>query len=149
VKQHADIRSLLLPWVEQKLDQQSAQDVEEHLGECSSCKEYFEVMSIALTPSALPQDGLSVDPYLPARIRAHAAPSLSLSGRDLLVRWSLRTAVFAAAIVVGVYMGEKLSYRSTTVTDQRVISEYSDYLGGVGIGDRWQTVALVSEEVSE
>jgi predicted anti-sigma-YlaC factor YlaD len=149
VKQHSDIRSLLLPWVEHTLDQQSAQDVEEHLGECSSCKEYFEMMSAALSPSLLPKGGLSVDPFLPSRIRAHAEVSLHLSAKDQLVRWSLTTAVFAAAIVVGVYMGEKLSYRSTSVTDQRVISEYSDYLGGVGIGDRWQTVALVSEEVSE
>ena len=89
------------------------------------------------------------DQYMPSRIRAQAkeALSVSLSGRNIVVRWSLRTVVFAAAIIFGVYMGEKLSYQSSVVTDQRIISEYSGYLGESGIGERWQTVTLTNEVV--
>jgi hypothetical protein len=102
-------------------------------------------MSSQLSPSGGTQYGLSVDPYLPTRVRALSARSGRLSARELIVRWSLRTLVFAAAIIVGIYIGERLSYRPAALTDEHIISEYSTYLDGSGIGDRWQTVAQVSE----
>jgi hypothetical protein len=88
---------------------------------------------------------------MPTRIRARAKESMSVSssGKDIVVRWSLRAVAFVAAIVVGIYMGEKLSYQPSVVTDQRIISEYSNYLGESGIGERWQTVALTNEGVSK
>ena len=151
MNQHSDIRSLFLPWIEQKLSQQLAQQLEEHLRGCNSCRKYFDTMSAALLPGASSQSGLVPDPYMPTWIRARAKESISVSssGKDIVVRWSLRTVVFAAAIVVGVYMGEKLSYQPSVVTDQHIISEYSNYLGGSGIGERWQTVALTNEVVSK
>ncbi|MCX6144076.1 MAG: hypothetical protein NTZ35_12755 [Ignavibacteriales bacterium] len=151
MKQHSDIRSLFLPWFEQKLKRPLARELEEHLRECDSCKVYFDTMSAAFLPKASLQEGLVPDPYMPTRIRARAitSGSSSLSGKDIVVRWSLRTVAFAVAIVVGVYMGEKLSYQPSVVTDQHIISEYSNYLGGSGIGERWQSVALTSEAVSK
>jgi hypothetical protein len=151
VNQHPDIRSLFLPWAEQKLTQQSARQLEVHLRECNSCQKYYNAMSAALLPGGPSQSGLAPDPYLPTRIRASAPESLAFSpsGRDIVVRWSLRVAAFAAAIVAGVYMGEKLAYQPSVVTDQHIISEYSTYLGESGIGERWQTVTLTSEVVSK
>jgi predicted anti-sigma-YlaC factor YlaD len=151
VNQHPDIHSLFLPWVELKLNQRSAQQLEEHLRECSSCRKYFDTMSAALLPGALEQSGLVPDPYLPTRIRTRAEHSALFpsSGKHVVVRWSLRTVVFAAAIVAGVYMGEKLSSQPSVVTDQHIISEYASYLGESGIGERWQTVALTNEVVSK
>jgi predicted anti-sigma-YlaC factor YlaD len=151
VKQHSDIRSLFLPWLEQKLNQQLAQEIEEHLRGCDSCKKYFETISAALLPGAALQGGLVPDPYVPTRIRSHAreAALVTSSGKAVLVRWSLRTVAFAGAVVLGIYMGEELSYQPSVVTDQHIISEYSNYLGESGIGDRWQTVALTSEVVSK
>lgn len=151
MKQHSDIRSLLLTWVEQKLDQQLAQELEEHLRGCSSCRKYFDMLSSSLLPGVSLQSGLAPDLSLPARIRARGKESLSVpsSGKDIVVRWSLRTVAFAAAIVVGIYMGEKLSYQPSVVTDQHIISEYSNYLGESGIGERWQAVTLTSEGVSK
>jgi predicted anti-sigma-YlaC factor YlaD len=147
VNQHSDIRSLFLLWTEQKINQQLAREIEEHLKGCGPCKNYFDTMSAALLHRASLRDGLVPDPYLPARIRERAktSSSVSSSGREIVVRWSLRTVAFAAAIIVGVYMGEKLSYRSSVVTDQRIISEYSSYLGESGIGERWQAIALTTE----
>ena len=149
MKQHSEIRSLFLPWFEQKISQQPARELEEHLKGCSACGQYFDTMSAVLLPGASSQGRLVPDQYMPSRIRAQAkeALSVSLSGRNIVVRWSLRTVVFAAAIIFGVYMGERLSYQSSVVTDQRIISEYSGYLGESGIGERWQTVTLTNEVV--
>jgi hypothetical protein len=119
-------------------------EVEDHLSGCDSCNRYFQTMSVALSSSPS-QGGLAVDPYLPTRIRARANESVPVTGKEMLVRWSLRTAVFVVAIVVGVYMGEQISYQPAMVTDQHIISEYSNYLGEIGIGDRWQTVAFANE----
>jgi predicted anti-sigma-YlaC factor YlaD len=151
VKQHSDIRSLFLSWFEADLSHPLAQELEEHLRECSSCREYFNALSATLLPKASLQGRLVPDPYMPTRIRARAiaSGSASLSGKDIVVRWSLRTVAFAVAIVVGIYMGERLSYQPSVVTDQHIISEYSNYLGGSGIGERWQSVALTSEAVGK
>lgn len=150
MKQHSDIRSLFLPWIEQTLDPSLVQEIGEHLRECKSCREYFDTMSSAVLPKASMKSGLMPDPYLPTRLRARATESdyVPLTGAGTVVRWSLRTVAFAGAIVVGIYIGENLSYQPSTVTDQHIISEYSNYLGGSGIGERWQLVALASEAVS-
>lgn len=152
MKQHSDIRQLFLPWIEQKLEDRQIKQIEEHLSECVSCKHYFDAMSHAFTSdSSASHARLVPDPFLAARIRvnAKAAASVAPSGRELALRWSLRTAAFAVAIIVGVYMGEKIANQSVVVTDQHIITEYSDYFGESGIGDRWQTVALTNEEVSK
>jgi hypothetical protein len=108
-------------------------------------------MSAAMLPVATSQSVLVPDPYMPVRIRAQARASASIrpSRKEIILRWSLRSVAFAAAIVVGIYMGEKLSYQPSVVTDQHIISEYSNYLGESGIGERWQTVTLVNEGVSK
>ena len=46
-------------------------------------------------------------------------------------------------------MGEKLAYQPSVVTDQHIISEYSNYLVESSIGERWQTVALTGEVASK
>jgi predicted anti-sigma-YlaC factor YlaD len=151
VNQHSDIRLLFLPWAEQQLTQQLAQQVEGHLRECSACRKYYDTMSAALLSEMTMRSRLVPDLYLPTRIRARAKESrfVSPSGNDTLVRWSLRVVAFAAAVVAGLYMGEKLAYEPSVVTDQHIITEYSNYLGESGIGERWQTVALTSEAVSK
>ena len=152
MKQHSDIQQLFLPWSEQKLDDRQVRRIEEHLSECDFCKQYFETMSHALSSDPFDVHARLVpDPFLAARIQASAKASASVtpSGRELVVRWSLSTIAFAAAVMVGIYMGEKIADQSVVVTDQHVITEYSNYFGENGIGDRWQTVALTSEEVSK
>ena len=126
-------------------------ELEDHLKGCRSCRQYFDTMSDALLPGETLQRGLVPDPYMPVRIQALAKELSSTlpSGKDIVVRWSLRAVTFAAAVVLGVYMGDKLANQPLVVTDQYIISEYSSYLGENGIGERWQTVALAGEAVSK
>lgn len=152
MKHHSHIRSLLLPWLELTLDAQRQQLVEEHLKGCETCRKYFDAMSATLLPS---QDSsptaLGADPYLPTRIRAMAESSGRQPNgvKGLVARWVLRTVMFVMAVVFGIYMGEQLSYRTSAITDQNIITEYSESLEVGGIADRLQTIAQANTEVSK
>ena len=126
--------------------------MEEHLENCRECQQYFEKISRVLLPTLTSSnDILEADPYLVTRVmaigrnRAMAVPAPTL----LVGRWVLRSSLFAAAVLLGIYMGEKLSYQPTAITDQKIIAEYSALLDASGIGDRLQTVAQSSAEASK
>ena len=149
---HSHIRSLLLAWLELSLDAQQQQLVEEHLKGCESCRKYFDAMSaVLLPPQESSPNALVADPYLPTRIRAMAESSgRQLNGvKGVVARWVLRTVMFAMAVVFGIYMGEQLSYRTSVLTDQNIITEYSESLEVGGIADRLQTIAQANTEVSK
>ena len=148
VKRHSHIRSLLLPWIELTLKEDQQQLVEEHLKACSFCRQYFDVMSRALLPSPdHSQETLLPDPYLPTRVKAMARQSGAEARRGKSVGlWTLRSAMFLIAVVFGIYLGERLSYRPSTVTEQNLIAEYSESFEVGGIADRLQSVAQTSVE---
>ena len=149
VKRHSQIRSLLLPWIELTLNEDQQQLVEEHLKECSLCRQYFDVMSRALLPSPdRSQDTLLPDPYFPTRVKAMASQSGAEArrGKNVVALWTLRSAMFLIAVVFGIYLGERLSYRPSTVTEQNLIAEYSESFEVGGIADRLQSVAQTSVE---
>ena len=152
MNRHSHIRSLLLPWLELQLKEPERLKVEEHLKNCRECRQYFEKMSRALLPTSTSFNYiLEADPYLVTRVmaigrnRAMAVPAPTL----LVGRWVLRSSLFAAAVLLGIYMGEELSYHPIVVTDQKIIAEYSALLDASGIGDRFQTVAQSSAEGSK
>jgi len=148
VKRHSHIRSLLLPWIELTLNEDQQQLVEEHLKACSFCRQYFDAMSLALLPSPDHlQETLLPDPYLPTRVKAMASQSGAEARRGKsVVLWTLRFAMFLIAVVFGIYLGERLSYRSSTVTEQNLIAEYSESFEVGGIADRLQSVAQIAVE---
>ena len=149
---HSHIRSLLLAWLELSLDAQQQQLVEEHLKGCESCRKYFNAMSEALLPSQeSAPNALRADPFLPTRIRAVAETSSRQQRgmKEVVARWVLRSVMFVMAVVFGIYMGEQLSYRTSSVTDQNIITEYSESLEVGGIADRLQSIAQANTEVSK
>lgn len=149
VKRHSHIRFLLLPWIELTVNEDQRQLVEEHLKECSFCRQYFDVMSRALLPSPdHSQDTLLPDPYLPTRVKAIASRSGAevRRGENAVALWTLRSAMFLIAVVFGIYLGEELSYRPSTVTEQNLIAEYSESFEMGGIADRLQSVAQITVE---
>jgi len=104
---------------------------------------------VALLPS---QEGLKdelvSDPFLPTRIKALVESSTKQRGlRETVVRWTMMSAMFVVAVVCGIFLGEKLATRTSTVTDQSVITEYSDSLKVVDIADRLQSIAQSTTEV--
>ncbi len=152
MKRHSHIQSLLLPWLELTLDAQQQEHVREHLKECTLCRKYFDAMSVILIPSQNSSPGsLAADPYLPTRIRAMRESSgrQPRGVRSVIARWALTTAMFVMAVVFGIYMGERLSYKTSTVTDQNIITEYSESLEVGGIAERLQTIAQATTEVSK
>jgi predicted anti-sigma-YlaC factor YlaD len=149
VKRHSHIRSLLLPWVELTLNEDQRQFVEEHLKECGFCRQYFDIMSRALLPSPdYSQDTLLPDPYLPTRVKAMASLSGAEArrGKNGVALWTMRSAMFVIAVVFGIYLGERLAYQPSTVTEQNLIAEYSESFEAGGIADRMQSVAQINGE---
>ncbi len=152
MKRHSHIKSLLLPWLELTLDAHQQQLVEEHLKECALCRKYFDTMSVTLLPSRDSSPHTVVaDPYLPTRIRAMAESSRGEAHRvkGIVARWAFTTVMFVTAVVFGIYMGERLSYRTSVITDQNIITEYSESLEVGGIADRLQTVAQTNTEATK
>jgi predicted anti-sigma-YlaC factor YlaD len=150
VKRHPHIQSFFLPWLELTLDVQQQRLVEEHLKECSVCQKHFDAMSVVLLPSKeSPPNVLLADPYLPTRIRAMAesAGRQPIGVKGIVGRWALMSVMFVMAVVFGIYIGERLSYRTSTITEQSIITEYSESLEVGGIADRLQTIAQASTEV--
>ena len=152
VKLHSRIRSLFLPWIENRLSADERQLVSKHLEECASCNDYYGKLSAAVLPSKeVLHHGLAADPFLPTRIKALVDSSAEQSQGAMagVVRWTLRSVMFAAAIVCGVYLGEKLSYRTSAVVEQNVITGYLESLETGGIADRLQLMAQSTTEVSK
>jgi anti-sigma factor RsiW len=149
VKQHAEIQSEALAWVEGKLDAGRRSVIAHHLEECPDCRRYFETLSVSLVPTGTrPVMILAADPYLPVRVRAIAAERAAQAEfRDgAALRWTWRTAAFVLAMLLGIFIGESLSYRSPQVTDHHIVYEYSSSLWDSGIESRWQTISQVAVE---
>ncbi len=152
MKQHSHIRTLILPWLESRLTEEEKPELDEHLRSCGACRQYFETLSRMLAPAPdSPKDTLEADPYLITRIKA--ANTRSAARRRVIpayiLRWTVRTALFAVAVAFGIFMGEELSYQPTVITDQKIVAEFSASLDAGGIGDRLQTVAQGSGEASK
>ena len=91
---------------------------------------------------------LAADPYLPIRVKALAAERSAHGGiREMAaLRWTWRTAAFVLAMLLGIYIGESLSYRPPQITDHHILYEYSNSFWDSGIESRWQTVSQVVGE---
>jgi predicted anti-sigma-YlaC factor YlaD len=149
VKQHSEIQSFVLGWIENTLDARQREMVGKHLEICSSCRMYYSTISRVILPQADQNDPRLVpDPYLLTRIRAIAGEGQKSNVPHLqqALRWTLRTAMFVLAIVLGVTIGERLSASQPRVTDSHIITEYSQSFWDSGIENRWVSIAQVGEE---
>lgn len=149
MKLHTDIQSDVLGWIEGTLEAGRRSAVAHHLEECPDCRRYFDALSESLRPSTIAAGKtLSVDPYLPVRVRAIAdgrsARQRSLEGAAL--RWTWRTAAFVVAMLLGIFIGESLSYSSPQITDHHLVYEYSSSFWDSGIENRWQTINQAAVE---
>ncbi|HTY36325.1 MAG TPA: zf-HC2 domain-containing protein [Bacteroidota bacterium] len=148
---HSHTRSLLLRWMEQSLSSQDRLLLEQHLEECAACRQYFESMSQALTPSRTDRTrSIAADPYLPTRIRAmmsEAGKARSTGAR--LVRWGLTSAAAVLAVLCGAFLGEKLSSGTSALAEQNLLTAYQVTVETGGIADRLQTIAQAATEVSK
>src|SRR5438128_144409 len=107
-------KTFCLDWLEGKTSPRKHAAIEDHLGICPDCKNYFGEISNLLTTAAgreLPR--LEPDPYLPQRINALASARKSLP-RIRFVRGAVLTALASAAVGFGIYLGSGLSNSAST-----------------------------------
>jgi anti-sigma factor RsiW len=149
VKEHYQIQTDVLAWIEGTLDANRRSVIARHLEECAGCRRYFETVSAALEPRAAKAEPLlAADPYLPVRVRAIAAGQggRESSRHEVTLRWTWRTAALVVAMLLGIFIGESLSYRTPQITDHHIVYEYSNSFGDSGIESRWQTISLAAGE---
>lgn len=146
---HSQIKSDVLAWIEGTLESGRRDAMAHHLAECPDCRRYIEMLSASLVPSVIPAEmKLVADPYLPTRVKALAAERRAHGGirEGAALRWTWTTAAFVLAMLLGIYIGESLSYRPGQITDRHIISEYSNVFWDSGIESRWQTISQVPGE---
>lgn len=146
---HSEIQSDVLAWIEGTLGDGRRGAIAHHLSECAECRRYFQTLSASLKPSAVRTEKmLDADPYLPIRVKALAAERRGQRGLrgELALRWTWRTAAFVLAMLLGIFIGESLSYRPQEITDHHIVYEYSNVFWDSGIESRWQTISQVAGE---
>lgn len=149
MNQHTEAKSDLLAWIEGTLESSRRSVVTLHLEECADCRRYFEMLSASLEPSASRTEPVLVaDPYLPLRVKALAADRGAREGslEGAALRWTWRTAAFVLAMLLGIFIGESLSYRPQEITDHLIVYEYSNVFWDSGIESRWHTISQVGGE---
>lgn len=121
------VKEFYIDWSEGRLDEALRTHIQEHLGGCAECSDYFAGMSRLLEgadPGLLPK--LKADPHLPTRIRAHAGVTTA-SRRRGGFRWArvpLAGAILALAIAIGVYLGVGLSTAVASGGETEIINAY-------------------------
>jgi predicted anti-sigma-YlaC factor YlaD len=140
-------------WSDGSLSVPNQKLVEAHLKNCAACRKYYQEMGEFLCVLEAPNVKLlRADPFLPARVQAIVNADGSKSARPLrvlLAQWSLRGALAAFAIAIGVILGMKLSGGQTqpagvqqSLSDSVIVNVYSSALFQRTPLDRWSKASL-------
>ena len=140
---HERTRNQFLLWFEQRLAPDKRMKVERHLLDCIACRAWFEASTELLGTPSVHARTLEPDPFLPTRIRALAERDgqRTHAGFRPAVRWAAGTVAVAAALLIGVYLGDGITRTQSTITDQEIVDQYARSVAMAGINDRWQSVA--------
>lgn len=109
-----------------------------HLEECDRCRRTFDILGRTLAPGSKHAERLSLDPYLPVRIRAIASDRHPSRPHVLApaLRWSLGSLAFTLALALGIYLGQDLSRSTNDSTIDDPVSEFALSLSGSDLADR-------------
>ena len=138
---------LFLKWHEKMIGEAEQSRIEQHLTECTHCKNYYDKMlAVFEDRSLLSLQPLKADPYLPSRISA-----IQKSGQEVhpkiipAIRWSLVFAGAALAIVIGIFIGKGL-YNTQTTQSADDLSNYYNIIGQQKSTEQWNYTSLQGEQ---
>jgi len=138
-----------LHWHEKRLSIDERQFVDRHLGECPSCKAYFEKMSFLLSspdPEFVPRlevDGLLLEDIRKSlRREAHNPDTTTVMA---WAQWSLRAAAVFAALITGVLLsrGWEAAAANQKKADQEIMTAFYEEFSQQSMSDSWQTIVEV------
>lgn len=101
-------------------------ELESHLQGCDLCRHSYDQAERLLDAKSLTfLAHLSPDPFLPARIRAHAEDwPHRAEGRAPWYRWALTSLGIAAAVWIGIQLGSGLSQNPGSINDEELAGAY-------------------------
>jgi predicted anti-sigma-YlaC factor YlaD len=140
---HEHLHRQFLPWLEARLSPAKRSEVERHLSECERCRRWYERSTALLRSKPLVLRTLEPDPFLPTRIKALAEHDhvRAHTGMRAAVRWAAGSVAVAAALLLGLYIGDGVYAASPVTSDQEIVEQYSRTVAMAGINDHWQSVA--------
>lgn len=154
IRNDEHIKSKFLDWFESRLSEVEMHKIEEHLSECSECKNYFELMQDLTSPSI--QKGLNElepDPFLPTRIKAivngekNEAKSKHVLSFLRLLFFSLAS---SAAILIGIMLGQGLyNSKQSYQNNQSIVSAYYQVYSQEGLSDNFESTLSTGREIKK
>jgi anti-sigma factor RsiW len=132
---HAEAHRLYPAYADGLLRESDRSALLRHLEECNRCRRAFDILDRTLAPGSKHAERLSLDPYLPARIRAIASDPRP-TGLHVLapaLRWSL---ALTLALALGIYLGQGLSRSIQDPVTDDPVSEFAVSLSGTDLADR-------------
>ena len=150
---HRRVIDQFLAWTDSRTGDTERQEIQRHLDGCDDCRRYYEKLSRLMEgvgSDALPH--LEPDPFLPARIRAHAeASDRTIRGRQRPAFGRLAVSLLGAGVVVaaaaGMLIGSGLSSRvSAGEETQAIINGYYEAFSQDEFAQDWETVLVTEDE---
>ena len=136
---HRTAQKLYPAYADGLLSESDRNSLTRHLAGCDRCRGAFELFDRSLAPGSSRSPRLSVDPYLPARVRAIASERHPSARRVWVpaLRWSLGSIAFTLALALGVYLGQDLSRSVTPSAIDDPVSEFAASVSASDLSDRW------------
>jgi len=133
VKKHFQV------WSEGRLDSETQRLVDGHLQDCAECQAYFSRLALLLEkPQAHDLPRLEPDPFLAKRIMANEIDHTRDSSPWIRgLQASLAGVSLAAAVLIGLYLGQGVVEQPVNGEDQ-LLSSYYDALSQTGLSEDWE-----------
>lgn len=111
----------LIFYLEGQLDPPRAAQVEKHLEECPSCRDFAALLRETLSVVAAERNP-ETSPFFYTRVKARLSHSSGVADRPLWARW-LQPAFFTLLLLLGIFSGIKIGQLPQASHHSRLTSE--------------------------
>jgi hypothetical protein len=117
------VKQYFLDWLDQILSAEQRAQIENHLGECQECRQYYNRMKDFLeNPDLSVLPVLEADPFLPTRIKTGEKVKTPGPGIPWW-KWSFATLIVLISLSLGALLGYSVSQPAVSA-EQELVSEY-------------------------